>query len=111
MIEAAVTRARNERKNWRPGSAAWDQLLEVQQFIGRHVRIQFWNPVMYLLNEHEWPHPVVAKCSGVITMNEGADAKRFCDANLSGADKGRAKRLFYKIVADGRNPVIPPSPA
>jgi len=27
---------------------------------------------MYLLNEDEWPHPVVAKCSGAVTLDEDA---------------------------------------
>jgi len=43
----------------------------VQEFVGRRIRIQFWDPgTMYLLAEDEWPHPVEANCDGIITLME-----------------------------------------
>ena len=42
------------RKVWKPDAQAWDQLFQLQRLVDQRVRIQFWNPVMYLLNEGDW---------------------------------------------------------
>jgi hypothetical protein len=69
--EAALVRARQRRVDWKPDAQAFDQLVQVQGFVGRRVRIQFWDPgTMFLLAEDEWPHPVEATCDGVITLME-----------------------------------------
>jgi hypothetical protein len=67
---ATIARARQQRAAWKPNAQAWDQLVQLQAFVGLRVRIQFWNPVMFMLNEDEWPHPVEADCEGVVTLVE-----------------------------------------
>ena len=66
--EAAIARARQQRAAWRPSVQAWDQLIQLQAFVGRRVRIQFWDPTMYLLAGDDWPHPVEAHCEGIATL-------------------------------------------
>jgi len=69
--EAALVRARQRRADWKPDAQAFAQLVQVQEFVGLRIRIQFWDPgTMYLLAEDEWPHPVEANCDGVITLME-----------------------------------------
>ena len=76
--EDAVARARRLRAVWKPSAQAWDQLIQLQSFVGRRVRIQFWDPgTMYLLNEDEWPHPVEAHCDGVVTLIDEGHLQAF----------------------------------
>lgn len=63
-ILAAVAR---ERENWTPNSEAWSQLRDLERFIGQRVRIQFWDKIMFLLEE-EGPYPVLAHCEGIALL-------------------------------------------
>ena len=57
--------------SWRPSAEAWQQLVAVHQFVGRHVRIQFWDDgTMWLLAPDEWPHPVLGFCEGTMTLRK-----------------------------------------
>lgn len=53
------------RKAWTPSEAAWKQLRDLGSFIDCRVRIQFWDPIMYLL-EDEGPCAILADCRGII---------------------------------------------
>jgi hypothetical protein len=76
--QAALARARQQRADWKPDAQAWDQLIQLQNFVGRRVRIQFWDPgTMYLLNEDEWPHPVEGHCEGIATMIDDGHLQAF----------------------------------
>ena len=55
------------RENWTPNSEAWSQLRDLERFIGQRVRIQFWDPIMHLL-EDEGPDPVLADCQGIVLL-------------------------------------------
>jgi len=55
------------RENWTPNSEAWIQLRDLERFIGQRVRIQFWDPIMFLL-EDEGPFPVLADCQGIVLL-------------------------------------------
>ena len=48
-----------ERKNWAPSSDAWGQLRALERFVAKRVCIQFWDPIMHLL-DGEGPYPVLA---------------------------------------------------
>src|SRR5205085_1971111 len=50
-----------------PSEKAWRQLRDLGAFIDRRVRIQFWDSIMYLL-EDEGPCPVLADCRGIILL-------------------------------------------
>jgi hypothetical protein len=52
------------RENWRPNSEAWSQLQDLECFIGQRVCIQFWDPIIFML-EDEGPYPVLADCQGI----------------------------------------------
>jgi hypothetical protein len=76
--EDAVARARRQRAAWKPNAQAWDQLIQLQTFAGRRVRIQFWDAsTMYLLNEDEWPHPVEGHCDSVVTLIDQGHLQAF----------------------------------
>jgi hypothetical protein len=69
MRNDAIERARRERASWQPDTEAWQQLIELHAFIGKRIRIQFFDPgTMYMLNEDEWPHPVEGDCLGIVTL-------------------------------------------
>jgi hypothetical protein len=75
---AAIARTRQQRAEWRPGAQAWDQLIQLQSFVGQRVRIQFWDPrTMYALAEDEWPHPVEAQCDGAVTLIDEGHLQAF----------------------------------
>lgn len=78
MRAHAIERARRERATWRPNAEAWEQLIQVHAFVGKRVRIQFWDPgTMYMLAEDEWPHPVEGDCVGVVTLPEDGHLQPF----------------------------------
>jgi hypothetical protein len=60
-ILSAVAR---ERENWAPNSEAWGQLRELERFVGQRVCIQFWDPIVLLLDD-EGPCPMLADCQGI----------------------------------------------
>ena len=64
---AAVERATKARAEWKPSSEAWQQLVDLHALIGQHVRVQFWNPIMIMLEE-EGPNPLYAQCVGITTF-------------------------------------------
>lgn len=68
MLDAIVARARANRAAWKPSEQAWNQLIALQQFVGRRVRVQFWSQSMWLLDEDEWPDKIEAHCEGVVTL-------------------------------------------
>jgi hypothetical protein len=74
---AVVARLLRRRLAWNPDAEAWAQLIELQRVVGQRVRIQFWSPVMYLLADDEWPHPVEARCEGVLTLIEDGRLQAF----------------------------------
>lgn len=78
MRNLAIENARRERAEWQPDAEAWTQLIQLHAFIGKRVRIQFFDPgTMYLLNEDEWPHPVEADCVGVVTVADDGRPQPF----------------------------------
>jgi hypothetical protein len=74
---AILVEVAGRRENWTPNSEAWSQLRDVEHFIGQRVRIQFWDPIMFLL-EDEGPYPVLADCQGIVLRRR----ERFLQAYL-----------------------------
>lgn len=66
---ALIAEAKRERKNWKPSAEAWGQLRDLEDFIGQRVRIQFWDPIMSLL-DNEGPYPMVAECRGIALLRD-----------------------------------------
>lgn len=67
QLNAARERAARERARWRPDDEAWKQLIALHDFVGKHVRLQFWHPIMIMLEE-EGPYPLVCDCGGIATL-------------------------------------------
>ena len=66
---AILAGTREKRANWKPDADAWAQLIRLNDFAGRRMRIQFWDDgSMWLLADDEWPDKVEAMCHGVATL-------------------------------------------
>jgi hypothetical protein len=74
---ALLAEVARERENWAPNSEAWSQLRDLERFIGQRVRIQFWDPIILLL-EDEGPYPMIADCRGLAILRN----ERFLQAYL-----------------------------
>jgi hypothetical protein len=64
---ARLAEVARRRENWTPNSEAWSQLRDLERFIGQRVCMQFWDPIMFLLEE-EGPYPMLADCQGIILL-------------------------------------------
>jgi hypothetical protein len=71
-----LERARWKRAHWQPGSKAWQRLFELHAFVGKHVRIQFWDSIMYMLDD-EGPHPIKGDCVGIVTLLDDGHLQPF----------------------------------
>lgn len=65
----AYEKVDRERAEWKPADEAWQQLRQLQEFVGQSVWIQFWNPIMFML-EDEGPFPLKADCRGFAVVHE-----------------------------------------
>ena len=74
---ARLAEIARQRENWIPSSEAWSELRDLGRFIGQRVEIQFWDPIMVLLEE-EGPYPVLADCDGIALLRD----ERFLQAYL-----------------------------
>jgi len=66
VIEEAIA----ERKAWTPSPEAMRLVEQLKAFAGCRVRLQFWNPIMYWLEE-EGAYPVDVDCIGVTLLQDG----------------------------------------
>lgn len=66
---AILAEVARQRETWVPSDEAWIQLRDLEQFIDRRVRIQFWDPIMLML-EDEGPYPVLADCRGIALLRQ-----------------------------------------
>jgi hypothetical protein len=66
---ARLAEVARERRDWVPSEEAWSQLRNLQSFIGRRVRVQFWDKIMFLLDD-EGPHPILADCRGIVLLRD-----------------------------------------
>lgn len=59
MKRKAVEEARARRAQWKPSPEGWQLVEQLAYLVGSRIRIQFWSPVMFMLEE-EGPFPVEA---------------------------------------------------
>jgi hypothetical protein len=64
-----VEAAKAARCSWKPNEEALQLVDQMKAFLGCRVRIQFWDPVMWMLEE-EGPFPVEVHCEGVTVQEE-----------------------------------------
>ena len=57
------------RSVWKPSTEALNLFEQLKRYIGRRVYIQFWDPIMYMLDE-EGPFPIEADCVDVIILKK-----------------------------------------
>jgi hypothetical protein len=66
---AVLAEVARKRVSWAPSKEAWSQLRDLVQFIDRRVRLQFWDNIMYLL-ENEGPYPMLSDCRGIVLLRQ-----------------------------------------
>lgn len=107
--DAAVARAKHERTTWTPDADAWDQMLQLQQFVGQQVRVHFWDTVMYLLDDDDWPRPVEARCEGIITLIDDGHLQPFLLlADPAEVNTGGSSGLGYLVEHRAINCTLAP---
>lgn len=65
----ALTVASQKRADWKPSEEGWKLVDQLKSYVGFRVRIQFWDPIMRLLDEG--PFPLEADCMGVVVLQDG----------------------------------------
>jgi hypothetical protein len=58
------------RTHWSPSEDAMSLIEVLKSFVGRRMKIQFWDPIMYLLDD-EGPNPVLGICEDVVIQRDG----------------------------------------
>lgn len=66
---AVLAEVARKRVSWAPSKEAWSQLRDLEQFIDRRVRLQFWDNIMHLL-EDEGPYPMLSDCRGIVLLRQ-----------------------------------------
>ena len=69
MVALQEAAYRHNRANWQPGPEALALVEKLKDFTGFSVEIQFWDPIMLML-EDEGPYPLQADCIGVVLLAE-----------------------------------------
>ena len=66
VVEEAIA----ARKAWKPSPEAMQLVEQLKSFIGCRIRIQFWDAIMWMLEE-EGAFPVEVDCIGVTLLQDG----------------------------------------
>lgn len=66
-IEDEVLR---QRAAWKPNAEAMQLVEQLRAYIGFRAHIQFWDPVMFVLEE-EGPFPLEADCKDLVLLQDG----------------------------------------
>ena len=65
QVAEARAQARQERAVWKPNQEALDLVEKLKTFIGFRVSVQFWDSIMFMLDD-EGPYPLEGDCMGVV---------------------------------------------
>lgn len=69
-LEKMRFEAQSLQDGWQPREDAWDELIELQKFVGQRIHIQFDDPLIELCGVEEGPNPLRADCTGIITAKD-----------------------------------------
>lgn len=59
-----------KRAGWKPSKEAMELVEQLKAYIGCRVQIQFWDPIMNMLEE-EGPFPLEADCKDIVLLHDG----------------------------------------
>jgi hypothetical protein len=65
QVAEAREQAPQERAVWKPNQEALDLVEKLKTFIGFRVCVQFWDSIMFMLDD-EGPYPLEGDCTGVV---------------------------------------------
>lgn len=65
-----IEEALRERSGWKPSKEAMQLVEQLKAYVGCRVQIQFWDPIMYMLEE-EGPFPLEADCKDIVLLQDG----------------------------------------
>ena len=65
-----IEEAKASRASWKPSTEAMALVEQLKLFVGFRVEIQFWDSIMFMLEE-EGPFPAEVDCVGVTIMTDG----------------------------------------
>lgn len=65
-----IEEALRERADWKPSKEAMKLVEQLKVYVGCRAQIQFWDPIMYMLEE-EGPFPLEADCKDVVLLQDG----------------------------------------
>ena len=68
--------AKAARASWKPSDEAFTQIEQLKVFVGCRVKIQFWDPCMFALEE-EGPYPYEADLVDVKVLQDGGFQQAF----------------------------------
>ena len=68
------------RRAWKPSPEAMPLVARLTAFVGCRVRIQFWDPCMYALDE-EAPYPVDISCDGIVLLQDGGHLQAYIECS------------------------------
>lgn len=69
-IRKRLVKALSARAVWKPSQEGMHLVEQLRAFIGFRVQMQFWDPIMYML-EDEGPFPLEADCINVVILQDG----------------------------------------
>lgn len=81
QIEAASDRANKERAVWKPNDEALLLVEQLKTFIGFRVEIQFWDSIMFML-EDEAPFPLEGDCMDVVILHRDGFPQAYLVINI-----------------------------
>lgn len=101
--QQVIAKAEAARAAWKPTPEAWALVEQLREFAGFKIRIQFWDPIMWMCDE-EGPYAAEAHCHGVTLLT---DVDGFLQAYLmvSGAKElpnsdGYSPEAYFQQRAD-----------
>lgn len=99
---ARLAEVARQRENWVPNNEAWGSLQDLECFIGQRVRVQFWDPIMFLLDD-EGPYPVHADCLGIVLLRQESFLQAYLILDRIEeypTERGSSPKKFLKLESE-----------
>ena len=75
-----IAEAKAAREAWTPSDEGMQLVEQLKEFVGFRIRIQFWDSIMWILEE-EGPYPIEVNCVGVMFLKEEGFLQAFIEVS------------------------------